>query len=135
MESGELGPGVAIAPARNWGGENAFRRQAHYVIRERLEPSLKAAGSALEHSLKAQVYIRGVDNFADFMDVWSQHFGDIPCAVTPVPAKDYAATEAMIEINLIALKNGLARSETLASPLASRASIARRVGSASAANV
>jgi hypothetical protein len=36
------------------------------------------------------------------MDVWSQHFGDIPCAVTPVPAKDYATTEAMIEINLIA---------------------------------
>src|SRR3989442_1259421 len=48
VESGELGPGVAIAPARNWGGENAFRRQAHYVIKERLEPSLKAAGSALE---------------------------------------------------------------------------------------
>src|SRR2546427_2997639 len=109
VESGELGPGVAIAPARNWGGENAFRRQAHYVIRERLEPSLKAAGSALEHSLKAQVYIRGVDNFPDFMDVWSQYFRDIPCAVTLVPAKDYASSEGMIEINLIALKNGAAR--------------------------
>src|SRR5215471_9095536 len=70
VASGELGPGVAMAPARNWGGENAFRRQAHYVIRERLAPSLKAAGSALERSLKAQVYIRGVDNFPDFIDVW-----------------------------------------------------------------
>src|SRR6516162_8048852 len=109
VESGELGPGVAMAPARNWGGENAFRRQAHYVIKERLEPSLKAAGSALEHSLKAQVYIRGVDNFPDFMDVWSQYFRNIPCAVTLVPAKDYSSTESMLEINLIALKRGAAR--------------------------
>src|SRR5207245_1049666 len=95
VESGELGPGVAMPPARNWGGESAFRRQAHYVIRERLEPSLKAAGSALEHSLKAQVYIRGVDNFPDFIDVWSQYFRDIPCALTLVPAQDYSSTESM----------------------------------------
>jgi enamine deaminase RidA (YjgF/YER057c/UK114 family) len=108
-ESGELGPGVAIAPARNWGGESAFRRQVHYVIKERLEPSLEAAGSALERSLKAQVYIRGVNNFPDFMDVWSQYFRGIPCAVTLVPAKDYSSTESMLEINLIALKNEATR--------------------------
>src|SRR5262245_14271252 len=109
VESGELGPDVAIAPARNWGGENAFRRQAHYVIRERLAPSLEAAGSAVERSLKAQVYIRGVDTVPEFMDVWSQYFRNIPCAVTLVPAKDYSSTESMLEINLIALKNGAAR--------------------------
>jgi hypothetical protein len=43
------------------------------------------------------------------MEVWSQHFRDIPCAVTPVPAKDYGNTESMIEINLIALKDGASR--------------------------
>jgi enamine deaminase RidA (YjgF/YER057c/UK114 family) len=52
-------PKVFVPPTRNWGGETAFRRQVHYVIKERLEPSLKAAGSALEHSLKAQAFIRG----------------------------------------------------------------------------
>jgi hypothetical protein len=36
---------------------------------------------------------------------------------------------------LISFKNGFARSETLASPSDNRANIARRVGSASAANV
>ena len=106
---GTLDPNVYVGPDRNWGGETAFRRQVHYVITERLIPSLKAAGSALEHSLKAQAYIRGVENFPDFLEVWSQHFRDIPCAVTPVPAKDYADTEGMIEINLIALKNGATR--------------------------
>ncbi len=106
---GTLDPKVYVGPGRNWGGETAFRRQVHYVITDRLEPSLKAAGSALEHSLKAQAYIRGVENFPDFMEVWSQHFRDIPCAITPVPAKDYANTEGMIEINLIALKSSARR--------------------------
>src|SRR5712671_2374276 len=106
---GTLDPKVYVGPSRNWGGETAFRRQVHYVITERLAPSLRAAGSALEHSLKAQAYIRGIENFPDFMDVWSQHFRDIPCAVTPVPAKDYANSESMIEINLIALKNDASR--------------------------
>jgi enamine deaminase RidA (YjgF/YER057c/UK114 family) len=108
-EDGSLGPNVYVPPTRNWGGENAFRRQVHYVIKERLEPSLKAANSALEHRLKAQAYIRGVENFPDFIDVWTQYVRDIPCAITLVPAKDYATTESMLEINLIALKNGAAR--------------------------
>ena len=43
------------------------------------------------------------------MDVWSQYFREIPCAVTLVPAKDYASSEGMLEINLIALKGGSTR--------------------------
>jgi hypothetical protein len=66
---GILDPRVYVGPDRNWGGETAFRRQVHYVITDRLEPSLKAAGSALEHTHKAQAYIRGVENFPDFMEV------------------------------------------------------------------
>jgi enamine deaminase RidA (YjgF/YER057c/UK114 family) len=79
---GTIDPKVHVLPGRNWGGETAFRRQVRYIITERLEPSLKTAGSALEHSLKAQAYIRGVENLPDFMEVWAQHFRDIPCAVT-----------------------------------------------------
>jgi enamine deaminase RidA (YjgF/YER057c/UK114 family) len=109
LPSGELPPNVKVPETRRWGGQTGFRRQVHATIKDRLEPSLKAAGSSLELCLKAQAYIRGVDNFPDFMDVWSQYFKDIPCAVTLVPAKDYASAEGMIEINLIALKNGAAR--------------------------
>ena len=109
QESGRLAPGVALPATSRWQGETSFRRQVHYVIKERLEPSLRAAGSALEHSLKAQVYIHGVENFPDFIDVWLQYFRDIPCALTLVPAKDYSSSESMLEINLIALKNGATR--------------------------
>src|SRR5262249_30209196 len=78
QRNGTLDPSVYVAPNRQWGGQTSFRRQVHYVVKQRLEPSLKAAGSGLEHSLKAQVYIRGVENFPDFLDAWSQHFRDIP---------------------------------------------------------
>ena len=109
QQNGALGQGVEVRPTARWGGQTAFRRQVHYVIKQALEPSLQAAGSSLEQSLKAQAYIRGVENFPDFMDVWQQYFHDIPCAITPVPAKDYASTDGMIEINLVALKNGSSR--------------------------
>jgi enamine deaminase RidA (YjgF/YER057c/UK114 family) len=122
-EDGALAAGVAVPSVRNWGGQNAFRRQVHYVIKERLEPSLKAAGSSLERSLKAQVYIRGINNLPDFLEVWSQYFRDIPSALTVVPAKDYSSTESMLEINLIALKNGAVRTKQVVAldipPLAS----------------
>jgi enamine deaminase RidA (YjgF/YER057c/UK114 family) len=109
LDTGELPPAVRIRPTAQWGGQTGFRRQVHYAIKERLEPSLKAAGSELSLCLKAQAYIRGTENFPDFMDVWSQHFRDIPCALTVAPAKDYASNEGLIEINLIALKNGATR--------------------------
>ncbi|MFL6799931.1 MAG: RidA family protein [Xanthobacteraceae bacterium] len=112
-DNGQLAPGVEIPSFRRWGGQTSFRRQVHYVIKERLEPSLKASGSALEHSLKAQAYIRRLDDFPDFMDVWTQYFRDIPCAVTLVPAKDYSSSESSLEINLIALKNKAGRRKEL----------------------
>jgi len=122
-EDGALAAGVAVPAVRNWGGQNAFRRQVHYVIKERLEPSLKAAGSSLEQTLKAQAYIRDINNLHDFLEVWSQYFRDLPCALTVVPAKDYSSTESMLEINLIALKNGAVRTKQVVAldipPLAS----------------
>ncbi|MGE3932910.1 MAG: RidA family protein [Rhodospirillaceae bacterium] len=109
LKDGQLPPHVRVPPTARWGGQTGFRRQVHEVIKERLLPSLKAAGSSLEQSLKAQAYVRGVDNFPDFMDVWTQYFRNIPCALTVVPATDYASSEGMLEINLIALKDNATR--------------------------
>jgi enamine deaminase RidA (YjgF/YER057c/UK114 family) len=46
QRDGTLDPGVHVAPNRNWGGQTSFRRQVHYIVKQRLEPSLKAAGSS-----------------------------------------------------------------------------------------
>ncbi|OFW02638.1 MAG: hypothetical protein A3I61_11020 [Acidobacteria bacterium RIFCSPLOWO2_02_FULL_68_18] len=109
LQDGRLAPGVEVPATSRWQGETSFRRQVHYVIRQRLAPSLQAAGSSLEQSLKAQAYVRGVENIPEFLDVWAQYFRDIPCALTVVPAKDYSSSESMLEINVIALKNNAAR--------------------------
>lgn len=109
LQGSRLAPGVDVPAESRWQGETSFRRQVHYVIKERLTPSLAAAGSSLEQSLKAQAYIRGVEHVPDFLDVWAQYFRDIPCAITLIPARDYSSSESMLEINLIALRNNATR--------------------------
>jgi enamine deaminase RidA (YjgF/YER057c/UK114 family) len=93
-------------PDRNWGRPVLIQLQAEYIITKRLEPILQAAGAKLSNCVKAQVYIDRASNFADFMAVWMRHFRDIPCALTVVTGKGWGATDAIIEINIIALKDG-----------------------------
>lgn len=105
---GDLEPAASIPPHARWGG-SAIRKQTEYLIVEKLKVALAAAGSSLEQSLKAQVYITGTEHFPEFMDVWLKYFADIPCALTVVPTKAFGSVEAIIEINLIALKNDAKR--------------------------
>jgi enamine deaminase RidA (YjgF/YER057c/UK114 family) len=103
-----LDPRAHVPDHTLWGGTE-IRKQAEFIIQERLKPALEAAGSSLERSVKAQVYIRNVENFPDFVDVWTQYYRNIPCALTVVPIKGFAMVGGIIEINLIALTNGAKR--------------------------
>lgn len=91
-----------------WAGTE-IRKQTEFLIRKKLEPALEAAGSSLEQSLKAQIYLANVADFPDFIDVWTEHFAAIPCAVTVVPTKSFATVGGIIEINLLALTNTATR--------------------------
>jgi len=88
-----------------WGGSE-IRKQTEYLITKKLEPALRAAGSSLPLALKAQVYIAGLAHFPDFIEVWAQHFAQSPCALTVVPTCSFATVGGLIEINLLALKEG-----------------------------
>lgn len=105
---GDIDPVAHVPPHARWGGSE-IRKQTEYLIVEKLKVALDVAGSSLEQSLKAQVYITGLDLFPDFMDVWQAHFARIPCALTVVPTKSFGTVDAVIEINLIALKNDAKR--------------------------
>jgi hypothetical protein len=67
-----------------------------------LKPALMAAGSSLEHSVKAHRYPED-RRFPDFLDVWSRHYADIPCAHSGVD-EFVGSVGGIIEINLLALK-------------------------------
>ncbi len=99
-----LDPRAHVPEHSAWGGIE-IRKQTEFLILEKLKPALEAAGSSLERSLKAQIYLANIEDMPDFLDVWNQHYADIPCAVTVVPTKSFATVGGIVEINLIALTN------------------------------
>ena len=109
-----LDPRAHVPDHSLWVGTE-IRKQTEFIVQERLKPALQAAGSALDHSVKAQVYLRNVADFPDFINVWSQYYRDIPCAVTVVPTNGFAMVGGIIEINLLALTNGARRKKEVVS--------------------
>ena len=104
-----LDPAVRMPAARNWGGPNAVRKQTEFVIKARLAPALAAAGSSWANALKAQIYVPSAADIPDALDVWFQHLGSVPCAVTALPTKGFGFVDGIVEINLLALRNDARR--------------------------
>ena len=104
-----LDPAVRLPKeVRNWGGPNAVRRQAEFIIKKRLEPALKAGDSSWQNVLKAQIYVPTAADIPDALDVWHQHV-KAPCALTAVPTKGFGFIDGVVEINLLALRDGARR--------------------------
>ncbi len=103
-----LDPRAHVPNHSAWAGSE-IRKQTEFLILEKLKPALEAAGSSLQQSLKAQIYLARVDDFPDFLDVWNQYYATIPCALTLVPTKSFATVGGVIEINLLALTNAASR--------------------------
>jgi enamine deaminase RidA (YjgF/YER057c/UK114 family) len=103
-----LDPRAHVPDHAAWAGSE-IRKQTEFIILEKLKPALEAAGSSLERSLKVQIYLAHIEDAPDCLDVWNQYYADVPCAVTVVPTKSFAAVGGIIEINLIALTNAATR--------------------------
>jgi len=104
-----LDPAVRLPKElRNWGGPNAVRRQTEFIIKKRLEPALKAGEASWANILKAQIYVPSAADIPDALDVWQQHVPH-PCALTAVPTKGFGFVDGIVEINLLALRDGARR--------------------------
>jgi enamine deaminase RidA (YjgF/YER057c/UK114 family) len=95
-----------------WSTELPIRRQAESALRK-IEATLNAAGTTLASCLKAQVHIAGQENFPDFLDVWNERVGASPAALTVTPAKGFSASEIILAINYILLKDGAQRKKEI----------------------
>ncbi len=84
-----------------------IKLQAEFIIREKLIPTLKAAGSSLKNVVKCQVYMRDIEDFAAFNEVWDAFFPTAKPATTLIPAATpgFFLSDARIEINTIALRD------------------------------
>jgi enamine deaminase RidA (YjgF/YER057c/UK114 family) len=101
--SGELAPEATVPTTHLWKGTR-IRKEADYLVRHRIAPALKAAGSDLSLVLKAQVYISEPNAFPAFWQSWSEGFdGRVPpTTVVPVPHPAFNVKEARLEINVVA---------------------------------
>jgi len=101
---GSYDPRAHASPHSLWGGYE-IRKQAEHIILESLLPALEAAGSSKQNALKAQAYVRDVDDIPHLLDVWDAHFGSRQVALTVVPALEFGHVSANLEINLVALRD------------------------------
>ena len=110
-DSFKFGEGIAqearLPQGHLWKG-SPIKLEAEFIIREKLIPTLKAAGSSVKNVVKCQVYMRDPDDFASFNEVWAGFFPRAMPATTLIPTATpgFFLSEARIEINTIALRDG-----------------------------
>ena len=79
-----------------------IKLQTEYVLKN-LAKTFEAAGSSLEHVVKAQVFLTDLADFAAFDEVWKKYFSTPP-ARTTVEMPGLLVKDALIEIDLIGYK-------------------------------
>ncbi len=86
-----------------WKG-NRISLEAKYVIQQKLIPALAGAGLGLENVVKANVFLRDIEDVPAFNQVWREAFGGAPPAtsITPTDNPGFAIEDSRIEINLVA---------------------------------
>lgn len=110
---GSYDPRAHTSPHSLWGGYE-IRRQAEHIIQESLLPALAAAGSSPGNAVKAQAYVRRIEDVPHLLEAWDGHFGARQVALTIVPAVEFGHVSADLEINLIALRDdGQTRKEVV----------------------
>jgi reactive intermediate/imine deaminase len=82
--------------------------QTDYILRN-LSKTFAAAGSSLEHVVKAQVFLTDLANFHAFDSVWKRYF-KVPPPRTTVGCTNLLVKDTLVEIDLVGYvpRNGLA---------------------------
>ena len=130
----EKEPGVDPEARRGrglWKG-TPIKLETDFIIRKKLQPTLKAVGADLDTVVKAQVYLRDQNDVANFRAVWAQHFPVEPATtIIATETPGFIMPESRIEINTIALaKDGKTKKDVIAPipPLFKGATTAIRAG-------
>jgi reactive intermediate/imine deaminase len=91
-----------------------IKLQTEYILKN-LKNTFEAAGSSLDHVVKAQVFLTDLNDFAGFDEVWRKHF-KVPPPRTTVGTSGLLVRDSLVEIDLIGYvpRQGLAR-EVIAS--------------------
>jgi enamine deaminase RidA (YjgF/YER057c/UK114 family) len=99
-------PEARVDPDFPFYGSN-IKLQTRYIL-ENLRRTLEAADSSLAHVVKAQVFLRDLNDFNGFDEMWQEYFGtDLPPRTTVGTTQLLASgPEQLLEIDLIAHTEG-----------------------------
>ena len=92
-------------PANARRGENFpfygsdIQLQTEFILKN-LKLTFEAAGSSLDHVVKAQVFLTNLDHFAAFDQIWKQYF-KVPPPRTTVGTTGLLVRDTLVEIDLI----------------------------------
>jgi enamine deaminase RidA (YjgF/YER057c/UK114 family) len=94
-----VAPEARIDPAFPYYG-SSIKRQTRYVL-DNLATTLKAAGTTLDHVIKAQVFHTDLRNFNGFDEVWKEYFPTPPPRTT-IGTTGLLVKDTLVEIDVIA---------------------------------
>jgi len=106
-EEGPLDPKARMPAGHLWKG-TPIKLEAQFVIEHKLKPALATVGNTLAEVVKAQVYLRDLDDIPAFNEVWAKHFGDAPPATSIITTSNpgFICEVGRIEINTISVRRG-----------------------------
>jgi len=106
---GGIAPEAKVPDGHLWKGTR-IKLEADYAMKQKIAVALEGAGSSIASMVKAQVYLRDMNDLPAFNEVWHRWFPDAAAR----PAVSYIATstpgfaieDARLEINAIGLVDG-----------------------------
>ncbi|MBI3370870.1 MAG: RidA family protein [Betaproteobacteria bacterium] len=106
-EEGPIDPSARLPAGHLWKG-TPIKLETEFVITKKLEPALAAVGNTLEEVVKAQVYLRDIEDTPKFNEVWAKHFPEAPPATTIITTATpgFVCEASRIEINTISVRRG-----------------------------
>ena len=105
--NGPLDPEASMPSGHLWKG-TPIKLETEFVIRRKLKPALESVGNTLADVVKAQVYLRDIDDIPAFNEVWAAHFGNSPPATSIITTATpgFICEASRIEINTISVRRG-----------------------------
>ena len=111
---GPLDPAARMPAGHLWKG-TPIKLETEFVIERKLKPALATLGNTLAEVVKAQVYLRDIDDIPAFNEVWARHFPKAPPATTIIntATPGFICETGRIEINTISVRRGGATKKTV----------------------
>jgi enamine deaminase RidA (YjgF/YER057c/UK114 family) len=106
-EEGPLDPTARMPAGHLWKG-TPIKLETEFIIERKLKPALATVGNTLADVVKAQIYLRDINDAAAFNEVWAQHFGASPPATTIINTSTpgFICEVGRIEINTLSVRHG-----------------------------